>query len=133
MEANLEQVRKDFEKAVDAYTDAFLRQFESEPLYSWWVGGRKGLDFFCFNDTSAITLADMVYVLENGVTYDEYLKYEDYCEHCHEYGFSVMNLRSWHEGAPRISKEAFDRLDEMKKDLNKAVSDIEEQMKIASD
>lgn len=113
----VKKMRKDFEKAVSKYVTAFLEAFELDPKDCWWVGDRVGLDLFCFGDMYAMPLEEMVYIVENKVTLDEYLAYIDYCEKCAEFRLNDMNLRSWHEGAPRIPEYTFNRLGTLKKNI----------------
>ena len=122
----IEKLRHDFEKVVAQYTATFLNQFELSENEGWWVGDRIGLDLFCFGDTSAISLDDMVFCIEEGVTYDEFLAHEDYCIKCGEYNLPTMNLQSWHKGAPRIPQSTFDKLDGFKKNLDDAIKDLKE-------
>lgn len=114
------EMRKNFEKAVTAYVAAFLKAWELNPADCWWVGDRVGCDLYCFGDLYAISLSDMIYVVENGVTYDEFLQLTDYLEKCDEYNLPKMNLQSWHKGAPRHD---FTRLDALKKQLEDAVEE----------
>jgi len=129
MEKNTEQIkklRKDFEKAVAGYVAAFLKQFEIDKFYCYWVGDRIGVDLFCFNDQYAVNLDQMIYIVEEGVTYEEFVEWEDYCTKCHEYNLPIMNLESWHKGCPRIPQSTFDRLDGLKKDLDDTVKNEQE-------
>lgn len=129
MAKNTEQIkklRKDFEKAVAGYVAAFLKQFELSEHYCWWVGDRIGIDVFCFEDISAINLADMIFCVENGVTRKEFFEHEEYCTKCLEYNLPTMNLESWHKGCPRIPQSTFDRLDGLKKDLKDAIKNEQE-------
>lgn len=122
----METLRHDFEKAVAGYVAAFLKQFEIDEHYCWWVGDRVGLDVFCFEDISAISLPDMIFCVENGVTRKEFFEHEEYCVKCHEYNLPIMNLESWHKGCPRIPQSTFDRLDGLKKDLDDAIKNEQE-------
>ena len=116
-------MKKDFEKAVGSYVDAFLELFELNKRDCWWVGDRIGLDLFCFGDMYAMSLEEMVYIVENGVTFDEYLAYIDYNEKCAEFNLPTLNLRSWHEGAPRVSDATIQHLKMLKRSLEKAIKD----------
>ncbi len=123
------QMREEFEKAVDAYVNAFTKQFGLDEKDCWWTGDRVGLDNFCFGDCHAISLDDMIYCVENGVTYDEYVAYVDYWIKCDEYNFPRMNLKSWHEGAPRIPDSTFSKLDTMKRDFEDLIEREKRNMK----
>lgn len=122
----IETLRHDFEKAVAGYVAAFLKQFDLRGYYCYWVGDRIGVDLFCFNDQYAVNLDQMIYIVEEGVTYEEFVEWEDYCTKCREYNLPTMNLESWHKGCPRIPQSTFDRLDGLKKDLNEAIKNEQE-------
>ena len=68
----------------------------------------------------------MIYIVEECVTYEEFVEWEDYCTKCHEYNLPIMNIESWHKGCPRIKQSTFDRLDGLKKDLNEAIKNEQE-------
>lgn len=118
---NKEKLRKNLEDAVNAYVKILAERWELNPADFWWVGGRTGLDVFCFNDISAMSLEDMVYIVENGITLEEFDEYEQYNIDAMEFGFDNINLRSWHLGAPRVAKESFDNLRRMKREIAEAV------------
>lgn len=122
----IETLRHDFEKAVAGYVAAFIKQFGLSKFYCYWVGDRIGMDVFCFDDYYAITLSDMIFCVENGVTYKEFMEHEDYCTKCREYNLPTMNLESWHKGCPRIPQSTFDRLAGLKKDLDDAIKNEQE-------
>ena len=119
----IETLRHDFEKAVAGYVAAFLKQFDLSEHYCYWVGDRIGVDLFCFNDQYAITLDNMIFIVEEGITFEEFIEWEDYCTKCHEYNMHVMNLESWHKGCPRYD---FSKLDAMKADLDEAIKNEQE-------
>lgn len=121
--AHKELLKKNFEDAVNAYVDAFLELFELNKRDSWWVCDRIGMDLFCFGDCHAISLDDIIYCVENGVTYDEFLEHEDYCVQCSHFNLPIINLKSWHDGAPRIPQERFDHLNALKKELDDAIKE----------
>ncbi len=108
------KLHKRFNKIIEEYTNKFLEQFNLDSENCWWVGNRIGLDLFCFNDIYTIDLSDMIYCIEENVSYDEFIEHEDYCTKCNEYNFPIMNLQSWHKDAPRISKDFFNALNKCK-------------------
>ena len=98
------RLRRNFEKAVGDYLAAFCEQFEIDPKDGWWVLDEIGTNLYCFGDINAIGLSDMIYCVENGVTYDEFMKWTDYNVDCLEFNLPNINLKSWHMGAPGIPK-----------------------------
>lgn len=126
MKDKLQKLRDDYENAVIGYQREFMNQFGIEYHDSWWVGDRIGIDNFCFGDMYAISLDDMIYCVEHGVTYDEFVAHTDYWLKCADYGLPKINLKSWHEGAPRVPQEVFDRLDSMKQEMEKLIDEYKE-------
>jgi len=123
---DLSNLRKAYEDAVVGYINAFVEQFDIDIRDTWWVGDRIGIDNFCFGDMYAISLDDIIYCVEHGVTYDEFVEHTDYWMRCDENNLPKMNLKSWHEGAPRVPQEVFDRLNALRKNISDL---IEEQIK----
>lgn len=120
MEKNLEQMKVNFEKAVNDYVAAFLELFDLDEHDCWWVCDEVGRNLFCFYD-SAISLSDMIFCIHNNVSYDEFVEHEEYCIKCHEYNLPTMNIESWHKGCPCIPQSTFDKLDGLKKYLDDAI------------
>lgn len=114
----IKEIRKKFNDVVSAYVDIFCEKFDVCKTYTYWIGGEYGVGLFSFNDEYAITLDDMIYILENDVKPSEYYEYIDYISMCIDCNFKTMNLKSWHEGAPRIPQESFDRIMALRKDID---------------
>lgn len=119
----MKKLRENYENAVNAYVDELLRRWELSRHYTWLVGDRVGINTFCFGDIHSMSLDDIIYCVENDVTYKEYLENEDYNIQALEFHFGVINIKSWHEGSPRVPKETFSRLQKMKDDLEKAIDE----------
>ena len=56
------------------------------------------------------------------------LAWEDYCMDAYEFKFNTPNLRAWHMGCPRIPPETFNRLRQLKAELDNAVEEEKERM-----
>lgn len=124
----INSLRKDFEKAVTAYTDALCEQFGISPRDTWWVRNRIGtgtflLDTFFFGDVYPVSLSDIIYIVEQGITYEEYTDYLDYNSECTQLGLYTLNLESYHNGAPRVRQETFDRLHALRDELQKQIDE----------
>ena len=119
----LNAIREKYEEAVDMYVSAFLRHFGISQAYTWWVGGRKGHDAFFFNDCHSVSIEDMVFILENNVSFDEFLQHEDYCVRCINCGLEPMNIKAWHKGAPKYSEEKLQRIESLRKELNELIEE----------
>ena len=122
----MKELRKNLENAVNAYTDILIERWELGRADCYWVGDRVGLDLFCFGDISVMSLEDIVYIVEQGITIEEFWEYEQYNVDASEFNFNHINLRSWHEGAPRMPKESIERLRKLKNGFEEAVKEATE-------
>lgn len=121
-------LKQDFERAVDAYVDALLymwSEYETEDpsftsTYGYWVGDDKS-GVYCYGDDTFINLSDIILCVEKEVSYNDYREWVDYCTQAHEFGFDEPNLRSWLNGCPRVPQETFDKLQNMKENLESLV------------
>ena len=121
-------LKQDFEKAVDAYVDALLYMWSDydnddpafTPKYGYWVSEDKS-GVYGYGDDTFINLSDIILCVEKEVSYNDYREWVDYCTQAHEFGFDEPNLRSWLNGCPRVPQETFDKLQNMKENLESLV------------
>lgn len=121
-------LKQDFEKAVDAYVDALLYMWSDydnddpsfTPIYGYWVSDDKS-GVYCYGDDIFINLSDIILCVEKEVSYNDYMEWMDYCTQAHEFGFDEPNLRSWLNGCPRVPQESFDKLQNMRENLESLV------------
>ena len=66
---------------------------------------------------------DIIFCIENNISLDTYYKFIDYIERCEEYHFSLLSLKAYCEGAPKVPKETFDKLDDLKRQMNECIND----------
>lgn len=112
--AHLELLEKNYAEACEQYLKAFCDKYEFQYEKDAWVGGDYGGvamlgDFF-------FQMEEMRYMLLNGVAFDDWLANYEYCLDAHELGFDMINLRSWCNGAPRLSAE---EIEQRRKERNK--------------
>ena len=119
----IKKLREAYEKAVNDYVAAFLKQFDVDDYYTYWVGGRVGLDVLTFLDLHAVNLDEIIYIVENNVTYDEFCEWESYNIFAMEFNQNKINLQSWHMGYHGLTKEQQQRLIDLKADLNAAMEE----------
>ena len=121
-------LKQDFERAVDAYVNALLymwSDYDTEdpaftPIYGYWVGDDKS-GVYCYGDDTFINLSDIILCVEKEVSYNDYMEWVDYRTQAHEFGFDEPNLRSWLNGCPRVSQESFDKLHNMRENLESLI------------
>ena len=111
-------LRERYEKAVMDYVNTLLQMWELDGHYGYFIGDEVGGIYDYGDGMFTISMQDIVYCVENGVTEEEYEKMLEYCCKCAEYNLPKMNLNAWHKGAPRHD---FTKLDALKKDLDDAI------------
>ena len=121
-------LNKQYEKACNGYLTELLRMWELEACYGYWSGDEPGT-IYHYGDTHNLTMEEIIYIVENDIEENEVLEWEDYCLDAYEFKFTTPNLRAWHMGCPRTPTETFERLRQLKADLDNAVEDEKKRMK----
>ena len=123
-----EALKKQYEKACNGYLTELLRMWELDAHYGYWSGDEPGT-IYHYGDTHNLTMEEIIYIVENDIEEDDVLAWEDYCLDAYEFKFTTPNLRSWHMGCHRTPTETFDRLRQLKADLDKAVEEEKQRIK----
>lgn len=118
--AHKELLNENYEKACNAYVSAMLDLFDISRIDCFWVSDEVG-GLFMAGDGLSLNMQEIIYIVENGLSYNECLEWQEYNVQAHEFNFNLLNLKSWHMGAPRVPQETFDRLRKMKRDLEDAI------------
>lgn len=121
-----EQIKDNFARACEEYLKALCLMFELPYERDAWVGNDVGTvasvgDYF-FN------MDEIRYIVDNNLTFDEYLQYYDYCLVACEYGITTPNFESWHKKCPRATKEDFANLRKAKENFDNLVKEIKERL-----
>lgn len=120
-------LNEQWEKACNAYLVELARMWEWDlKSYGFWVADEVG-GVFCYGESYNLDMGDILYCVEHDVTSDEYLEHTEYWLKCREYNFNTLSLKAWHEGAPRIPQEVFDKLDALKKNLEDEIDNVKKQ------
>lgn len=127
-QAILQHLKKDYEAACNGYIAELLRMWELDACYGYWNSDQPGT-IYHYGETHNLTMEDIIYIVENDIEEDEVLEWEDYCLDAYEFKFATPNLRAWHMGCPRTPQETFDRLRQLKADLDNAVEEEKQRMK----
>lgn len=115
-----EQLIGQFNAVVDSLTDRLCEMWEIYAKDNDWVADdRTGV--YCISDWLFLNLGDIVYIVENGLTEKEVSDWQEYNTKASDFGFNLINLKSWHKGCPRVTDETFDRLQAMRDNLNDLV------------
>lgn len=113
-------LRRKFEDVATACADALVAQWQLKKTYGYWVADDIG-GVYCYGDYIFINLYEMLYCLEFGISEEEFVEWQEYCIWAKEFRQNVPNLKAWHNGCPRCSRENQQRLIKMKQDMELAM------------
>lgn len=121
--AKKEYLKLNLQRAVNGYVSALCKMWEMDMADGYWIGDEIG-GVWDNGGLVTINLCDMVFCVENGITYKEFNEWMEYNFKCMHFKFDTMNLKSWHNGAPRVSQKTFDRLYGIENGLSEAINDV---------
>ena len=119
----IKQLKADFELIACRYTEELNAEFDLVPEEGWWIGDEIG-GMYCNGDAFSVTFEDMVFIVNTGISKDEYLEWVEYSLWAHEFGQVVPNLKSWHAGCPRHDKKTMKRLINLKQELTTQINEL---------
>ena len=122
------ELKEGYETMCNNYRDELLRMWELDAHYGYWNSDQPGT-IYHYGEVHNLTMEEIVYIVDNDIEEAEVTVWEDYTLDALEFGFDVPNLMAWHRGCPRVSIVTFDRLRQMKSDLEKFVDDEKERLK----
>jgi hypothetical protein len=123
------QLKEQWEKACNGFLMELLRMWELDAHYGYWIGDEVGGVYDYGDGMFTINMDDIIYCVENDVTHEQYIEWQEYICDAAEFGFATPNLRSWMKGCPRTSAETFKHLREIKAMLNDAIQEEKERVK----
>ena len=121
-----------YDMACNGYRDALLSLWELDWHYGYWNSDEPGT-IYHYGEVHNLTMEEIIYIVDNDIEEAEVMVWEDYTLDALEFGFDVPNLMAWHRGCPRIPNATFDRLRQMKADLEKLVDDEKERLRKKTD
>lgn len=123
-----ELARAHFIKGCNEYLRVFCEKhdFDFKEAKDSWVGGSIGEITMCGD--YYVAMPTIIADIEMDAPEEEFIKWYDYNLVAHEFGFTTPNFDSWLRGCPRVSDEAFKRLQEIKNNLDDAI--LEEQARL---
>lgn len=122
-----QKLKEQWKQACNGFLVELLRMWELDAHYGYWNSDRPGTVYH-YGETHNLSMDDIIYIVENDIEENEVLAWEDYCLNAYEFKFSTPNLRAWHMGCPRTPQETFERLRQLKADLDKAVDEEKQRM-----
>ena len=116
-----ELAREYFVKGCNEYLRLFCEKhdFDYEEAKESWVANCVG-DVTCVGDIF-VGMQTIITDIEMDAPEEEFIKWYDYNLVAHEFGFTTPNFDSWLRGCPRVSDEAFKKLQGLKNDLDDAI------------
>ena len=122
------ELKEAYEKVCNNYRDELLRMWELDGHYGYWNSDQPGT-IYHYGEMHNLTMEEIIYIVDNDIEEAEVMVWEDYMLDALEFGFDVPKLMAWHRGCPRIPNATFDRLRQMKADLEKLVDDEKDRLK----
>lgn len=117
--AHIQLLKENYEKDCNEYLKAFCSTYELQYEEDAWVAGDVGTialigDYY-------INFQNMMYMLDNGVAFEVWLRWYDYCLDAHELGLDVPNFQSWHKGCPRLTEEQIQDIKDKRQELKELI------------
>lgn len=126
--ALIRHLKEQWEKACNAYLLELVNTWDLDTSYGFWIADDVG-GTYAYGDVYFLSMEDIKYCVENNLTREEYVEYQEYNSDACSLGFDNINLRSWHNGCPRLTKEQIQHLYDLKKELNDETERLKEQLK----
>ena len=117
--AHKELLKKNYEKACNEILKAFCQTYELQYEEDAWVAGDVGTialigDYY-------IDFQNMIYMLDNGIAFEEFLRWYDYSLDAHDLGLDTPNFTSWCKGCPRLTKEQIQGIKDKRQELKELI------------
>ena len=120
------ELRKHWETACNYYLVELFNMWGLSAPNGFWVADDIG-GTFCYGEIY-INMEDIKFCVENDVTLEEYTEWMDYCVWAHEFKQSSPNLRSWHNGCPRVDKSTQEKLSTLKLNMEKLMEETRQKV-----
>lgn len=122
---NFDLLEKQYVDICESILAEFCKKYEQQyDKGLMWVADDIG-SVACVSDYY-ISLDDMRLMLNNNVSWQEFLKCYDYNLTVSSLGLNMINLRSWINGCPRLSDEQIQHVIDLKKNLDDLCDDYKE-------
>ena len=119
------KLQANYEKACNDYVEALLKQWELDGRNGWWIADDIG-GVYAYGDVVFLGIDDIRYCVDNNVTYETYMDYQDYNVWALDFGQNTLNLKSWCMGAPRIDDVTRERISALRFELDKLCRETKE-------
>lgn len=119
----LKSLNSNYESACNNILQAFSKEYDVQVTPNDWVGDECGT-IVCVNEEFFINMEDIRFMLNKGISWNDFLRWWDYCQDCGYLGLKSMNLRAWVNGAPHHSEEEIERLKSLRKEFDDTVNKL---------
>lgn len=113
---------KNYECACNNIIMELLKEWELDSGYGYWIGDIVG-GLYDYDGYITIDMVDAVYCIKNNISRDTYNEYVDYNVRCIQNNLTTMNLNSYIKGAPRVTEETFNKIEELKKGIQDIIEE----------
>lgn len=117
-----EKLKNSLVAAVNGYVCEMLNRFGWNSEKGWWVGN-DCTGIYCYDDECFISLQDIIFIVDNNVTKEDFIKWNEYVAMLNEFDITTPNLQSWVKGCPRLSQEEINHLVELRQELYDTAKD----------
>ena len=117
--AHIQLLNQRYTEACEDYLKAFCDAYELPCEKDSWVGNDVGTialigDYY-------IDFQNMMYMLDNGIAFEEWLRWYDYSLDAHDLGLDAPNFPSWHKGCPRLTEEQIQDIKDKRQELKELI------------
>lgn len=118
-------LKEKFEDVANLYLVALLQMWDLSEKGGFWVADEVG-GTYAYGNNGFINFDDMRYAVDNNIKEEEFSEWSDYCVWCIDVGLSYPNLKSWHMGCPRHSKDKIEHINNLKQRFEDAIKEAKE-------
>lgn len=118
-------IRENYNKAVDAYMNAWCDKHELEYEADMWVAGDVGT--ICMVGDYFVSFDEVRYDMDNDLPGDTFFEWYDYSLDVHDVNPDIkLNFRSYCMGYRPYNEEEMERMREARKRIRELEAEIEE-------
>ena len=118
----LDLLNTNYKFACNDILRAFAREYDVQVTDKDWVGDIVG-GIASVNEEYFMSLEEMLLMLNNNVSWTDFLAWWDYNADCKYFGLNTMNLQSWIKGAPRYPQEKIEGLKAIHKEITELMEE----------
>lgn len=124
-DATKRHLNEQWETAYNGYLLELHNMWELDAHYGFWVADEVG-GVYCYGDNIFIDGNNLKYIVDNDISYSDYMEWLDYCTWAAEFGQNRPNLDAWCKGCPRVDVVTQEKMSAMKFELDKLIRETKE-------